>query len=223
MRVAREDEWSPLTAAACECIVSLLNAAFFEDDLEATAVHLGILKSVLYAQSATSGVDKGLLFAVLWYDFQQASKALTSPVLGFSGWATEQYRPGWEQALKDLPPFSSWAEADVNESIRDERPKGVFIRLRDLLEISDLLSAGSSNASPATKMGVVQWALIRQGPLDLCVDANSAISQDWKVLGASPGLEWTPFAKVYTCLAALWWTRRLKRRRTCHLGGRQRS
>lgn len=200
---------------AIQCMISLLITAVFEDALEDAVIHLTILKSLLYLQSAESPVDFGLLFTVAWYDFQQASKTLTRPILDFDGWVAEQFRPGWEQALRELPPLSGWAETDLNKSIKDQKLRDLFIKLRELREMSEMLSSGLVSTTSSTLISIAQWALACQGQLlNRYVDSISLMSQDSKHIdhasNPSEG-KWACHTKAYLCLAALWWTRRLKK------------
>ncbi|KIW12551.1 hypothetical protein PV08_09828 [Exophiala spinifera] len=213
--VAREGNRALWLSEATQCIVSLLITAFFEDNLEESTFHLRILREMLYTQSSAGDLDHGFLFTVLWYDFQQASKSLRNPVLDFSVWAADQYRPGWEQALHDLPRLPGCAEKGMNGGVRDSLLKSLFISLREVLEVSSLLASNTAAATPSIKMGIVQWALVCQGQiLNLYVDAMSEVPGRLNILRKTPHVlpeDWAPFTKAYTCLAALWWTRRLKR------------
>lgn len=196
-------------------VVSMLIGAVFEDALDEAAIHIKMLKHLLYTHSsrADKTVDLATLLAVSCFDFHRASKALIRPIFDFDGWLADQFRPGWQQALKDLPALSGQAEIGLERSINDEKLRGLFITIREILEIRAIVMADPSISVGATQMSVAQWMLVSQGQLinrylDVMDGLDQAAQSDAQ-LSASFDHKWDSYTKAYISLAGLWWTRRL--------------
>lgn len=198
-------------------IVSMLIGAVFEDALDEAAIHIKMLKQLLYAESSRvdQKVDLAILLAVSCFDFHRASKALARPIFDFGGWLSDQFRPGWQQALQDLPALSGQAEMGLEKTINDETLRGLFITFREILDIRNMVMADPSISNVATQMSVARWMLVCQGQLiDQYLDVMNVLDQDPQPDAqpiASCDHKWDNYTKAYLSLAGLWWTRRLGR------------
>lgn len=196
-------------------IVSMLIGAVFEDALDEAAIHIKMLKQLLYAESSRvdQKVDLAILLAVSCFDFHRASKALARPIFDFGGWLSDQFRPGWQQALQELPALSGQAEMGLEKNIHDETLRGLFITFRQVIDIRNMVMADPSISNVVTQMSVARWMLVCQGQLiDQYLDAMEVLDQDAQSDAqpiASSDHKWDNYTKAYLSLAGLWWTRRL--------------
>jgi hypothetical protein len=212
-----KSEYPLVVSQVYPIVVSMLIGAVFEDALDEAAIHIKMLKHLLYTHSSRvdKEVDLATLLAVSCFDFHRASKALARPIFDFGGWLADRFRPGWQQALKELPALSGQAEMSLERSIDDEKLRGLFITVREILEIRAMVMVDPSISNVATQMSVAQWMLVCQGQLiDRYLDVMDVLNQDSQSdtqPTASFDHKWDNYTKAYLSLAALWWTRRLGR------------
>jgi hypothetical protein len=194
-------------------VVSMLITAIFENGLEEAAVHARMLEYIMYKLNSRTSkeVDLGILYKVMWHDFHRASKTLAR--MTFNGdWVANLFRPGWQQALKDLPDLSGQAEIGLDKSIKedsDRRLRALFINLRELIEILTLLMLIASPRA-STQISVTQWFMFCLGQLiDGYVDSIEALGEGTESTSQyiTSMHDWDCYTKAYTCLAALWWSR----------------
>jgi hypothetical protein len=213
----KSGEQDLVVSQVCPIVVSMLITAVFEDAFEEAAIHVKMLKYLLYTHSSRVGkeVDLGTLFTILWYDFHRASKALTRPIFDFGGWVAEQFLPGWQQALKDLPALSGQAERSLDGTMGDEKLRDLFITMREIVEILAMVTSDPSITTPSTQISIAQWMIVCQGQLiDRYVDVMDAMDTNSPI---SPGPvasfehNWSCYTVAYLSLAALWWTRCLEK------------
>lgn len=201
--------------------MSLLIAAVFEDALDEAAVHVKMLKYFLYEHSSRIGqeIDLGTLMTISWYDFHRASKGLTRPIFDFDGWVADQFRPGWQQALKDLPTLSGQAE-NLEKMVDDEKLHESFITIRKIVEILAMVTSDPAITTSSTQIAIAQWMIVCQGQLmDRYVNAMESLDIGPE-LQPIAGFEhnWNCYATAYLSLAGLWWTRCLMKMENAPIG-----
>ena len=151
----------------------------------------------------------------MFFDYHRACKGLTRPILEFGGWVAERYRPSWQEAFEEMLPPSSRAEKGLDHMIAHTKLRDVFISLRGLVELLELITSDPTITSPTKRFCLGQRMLECQVQLiDRYVDATSEGAETPPVFAQSRGgtqHQWNAHSEAYTCLAALWWTRYLKK------------